>query len=359
MPGIDLKQAFTTSRLAAVGSCDERYQQLCEADSSFARFLSSFTNFFGERIHPSLVLRADPGEKPLVGDLIHFRDAFAIPLLIRAWRDVWQGAQSRGPLFSDHFDFHPAFLGIGATEMLVHTPAYRDLRLEPDKFKGQPSPAIDARDVSQRGDSLLLQGLLALLDIGELPEDEAEFKERVQTSLRFAMVALRAPSSSFLETWDWAVSLSMWVSAFELLCHPRFGDRVEFSDVSDAIKLVPWFSPELTDMTHESATQPGKLTTLPVQTYGRLYTLRNHCLHGSRSFQERLEASTDATNASRGMLQVQIPVLYRSLLLSILTGHGFGRFPSDSGYKEEEILERFEQRDFELPLFKRSARENE
>ena len=65
IPGIDLEQPVSVTRLMAVGSAHELYQALCRTHPTFGIFLAAFRNFFGEPIRPSLVLRVDPGEKPL------------------------------------------------------------------------------------------------------------------------------------------------------------------------------------------------------------------------------------------------------------------------------------------------------
>ena len=139
--------------------------------------------------------------------------------------------------------------------------------------------------------------------------------------------------------------VSMWVSALETLSHPGEGEDVTFRHVSERIKATPWRAPELREPRHKPVDERFKeLTTLPVRIYGRIFKLRNDCLHGVRHFGDGgIEADRES---SWGLLQIQAPVLYRSVLLASLANAGFGRGWMD----ENDPLAAWTQREFEDPL---------
>jgi hypothetical protein len=126
------------------------------------------------------------------------------------------------------------------------------------------------------------------------------------------------------------------VSAFESLAHPEFQD-VTFSDVSAIIKSVPWASKRLrrTAYVAVGTKVARKYTTLPVQTYGRLFQTRNNYLHGGQFPKRQYEYQQ---RKSRIPLQFQVPALYRCVLLNELTSKSFGTYDGIAYGREYEDL---------------------
>ncbi|MBK9374885.1 MAG: hypothetical protein IPN03_14455 [Holophagales bacterium] len=339
--------AVESKTLVALGSRDARYQALRANEPGLGAFLDRFGTMFGERVTPTLIARFEAGSRPTAEEVISFRNAIALPVLLKAWADLSRSRQNAGALFAEYFEIHPAMTSSDGQSVVVNAEAYRDLRFGLGGFHGQAPAAIDPRHVKATFDPLLRTALVALLDAESLSEEPERFRQRVLTSMKFAMRAMRAPSDSLSDTSDWAAMVSMWVSAFEALSHPGGDAKVDFPEVSSRIKKTPWISQELTDLKHQAINRkPGELTTLPVQTYGRIYKLRNDCLHGVRHFQSGgLEEDQDA---AWGQLQIQAPVLYRSVLLSSLADAGHCEGWEDSG----DPLTGWRQREFEAPLFK-------
>lgn len=108
LPGIHLSEAVESKTLVALGSKDDRYQTLCAGDSHLAAFLERFTSMVGERVTPSAIARREPGEIPTAEAVINFRNAVAVPVLLKAWADLSRNDQNPGALFAEYFEVHPA-----------------------------------------------------------------------------------------------------------------------------------------------------------------------------------------------------------------------------------------------------------
>lgn len=347
LPGIDIPEAVESKALVALGSRDDRYGVLRADDPLLNDFLDRFTTMFGEVVRPTLIARRDPGGRPTAEEIINFRNAVALPVLLKAWADLSKNDQNPGALFAEYFEVHPAMPASDGQNVIVNAAGYRDLRFGLGQFRGQAPAAVDPRHVKGTADPSLLGSLVALLDAEVSDERGGRFRQRALNSMKFAMRAMRAPSMSLSDVSDWATMVSMWVSALEALSHPGDEGRVGFSHVSERIRATPWRTPELHERRHEAVDEKFKdLTTLPVQIYGRVFKLRNDCLHGVRHFGEGgVEADREA---NWGLLQIQAPVLYRSVLLAALAEAGFG-----GGWKDDDDpLFDWRQREFEEPLLK-------
>lgn len=347
LPGINIPEAVESKRLVALGSKDERYKALRDGDSHLGAFLDRFSTMFGEVVRPTLIARRGPGGPPTAEEVINFRNVMALPVLLKAWADLSRNDQNPGALFAEYFEVHPAMPASDGRSVVVNAAGYRDLRFGMGDFNGQASAAIDPRQVRANADPLLRAALVALLDTESLSQEPERFRQRVLASMKFAMRAMRAPATSLSDASDWATMVSLWVSAFETLSHPGGDAEVRFSDVSSRIKATPWRSTELTESRHQGIDRkPGELTTLPVQIYGRIFKLRNDCLHGVRHFVDGgIEVKRES---SWGVLQTQAPVLYRSVLLAALVEAGYG-----AGWKsDDDPLSFWMQGEFEEPLFR-------
>jgi hypothetical protein len=357
LPGVELDGPVEGGRLVAVGPDDRRYAEV-SANPHVKQFLSAFVTPFGEALSPSLIIRR-LASKPKADDIASFRDVIALPRVIEArvshWRSTRAATSERsGAVWSDYFDLYPAMVTSDGM-ISIRTGAMSDLRFQESahKFRGQVAPALfDARGMRSPTDKTLEDALLEAWRSQPTKGDKARarFRRRLFRSTAFAVHALRVSSvvAGRSETATW---LSLFVAAFETLVHPD-SRKVVYTDVTEAIKAIRWKSSDLRSKNARVRYigKGGKVvygrSTRPVQIYQRLYRLRNQWLHGDELRTDRLERRC---HAKWGSLEIQIPVLYRHLVLSQLLSHGLVAPPKPLS-SSAEIIQAMTQNNFEKPL---------
>lgn len=325
IPAIRLAHLVESGSTVALPSSDPNYQRIVQETTGLQKFLHSFTSSFGTPLEPTIIVR-HPTAKPMTAvDLASFRNLIALSAIVKAKRDTWRSHQRPvGALCSDLFDIPPVNLARNGEEVSIVT-AYEQGIHRLDKFRGQPSPGVVySEHYKAEFDDQMLTALLALWSDSGAKGEMRRFRLKVLRSLELAYLALRAPFSNFGSIQDHGVMLSLWVSVFETLAHPGT-QKVGFCHVATVIKSVPWATERLRRRRYRPIDKRQcSLTTLPVQIYGRLYKARNHYLHGDSLPENGIEL---CRRKSWGQLSVQVPLLFRSIVLHLLCKHGYGTFP--------------------------------
>lgn len=57
MPLVRLSKAVDFGDIAVVSSDDNRYKILVESDANLETYLSSFSNPFGQKLHPAIIIK--------------------------------------------------------------------------------------------------------------------------------------------------------------------------------------------------------------------------------------------------------------------------------------------------------------
>lgn len=319
IPSIDIPGHISIDDLILLGSKDDRYQELKNSNSFLSKYLDSFRAPFGTKINPSIVVRDKTLPRVDADRLTAFRNAIAVSSVIYSMMKSYLYNTPTGCTCTDLFDFHPVSVSSDGDDFSVrtaHTIGFDD-RIE--DFKGQTTLAVAYPEtVRPSFDEEFMMTLLNLIEKRSHRIKEKEFRNRVMRALDMAYYALRSPFVNLGNKTDFGVSISLWVSAFEILANPYTKD-VHFKDVSTLIKQVPWENAKLRRKNYTAIAYNGK-TTLPVQIYGRLYHTRNMYLHGNiipkGSFEFRRRKRW-------GNLLFQVPVLFRCVLMYLLQTNGF------------------------------------
>ena len=369
MPAVSLPRAVDAGNTAVVPFADARYQELIAAEPHVNRFLGSFRTAFGHQLQPAIVIRERGAEKIQAEDLAALRNMIALAAVIRARteRSVHRfGGQ--GPVYADLFELYPVNLAVDGRTVMVQTGAEFGMDDALERFQGQPHPAyIYPQNVTPDFDDVLLGALMGLWQSRPAGEDEDRFRRRVFRSLETAYHALASPFLNLGSTYDHALRLALWVSAFEILT-----DRGDREGVERLILAVTWAHPELGRDLVSSVRQPPNdaPVTRPIQTCQRLYKVRNESLHGDAisahlvghrlGQQEEDPIDTEVLGPDEwNHLAVAVPTLYRAVMLELLTQKGFYTRPADPGLDDPDayasyIENRLDSEHYEKPLRYRS-----
>ena len=315
IPSIDISGHISIDDFILLGSKDERYQELKNSNSFLSKYLDSFRSPFGAKINPSIVVRDKTLPKANADSLTAFRNAIAVSSVI--YSIVYN--THTGCTCTDLFDFHPISVSSDGNDFSIRTPHTIGIDDRIKDFKGQATLAVPYPEmVRPLFDEEFMMTLLNLLERKPRRIKEKEFQNRVIRALDMAYYALRSPFANLGNKTDFGVSVSLWVSAFEILANP-YKKNVNFKYVRTLIKQVPWKNARLRRKNYTAIAYKGK-TTLPVQIYGRLYYTRNMYLHGNiipkGSFEFRRRKNW-------GNLLFQVPVLFRCVLIHLLQTNGF------------------------------------
>ena len=343
LPNIALQEPIEGGLAALVPRHDPRVKALCREHPNFRKFLAKFTDAFGEKLHPAvLIVRTDAPQSIFnIDALASFRDAIALSVVPRSRAFQITHGVNHGINFSNMFWFYPWMLDKNNEDLIASTPGLLGVH-EVAAFRGQSSPEIPGRMLSAADiDGPLLAALLARWRhryAGRKPEwpDRALFR-----SLNMANQAAQLPAGSDTTFYDVGRSIALWVSAFEILAHPGTG-KSNLWAVYDLFDGVEW-QYRLSGFRRYKAYEAGRkgMGHRPVACwlYGEIYQARNDFLHGNPVAASRLTVKA----ANRSLFQYTAP-LYRMALTGFLPLRWSEPFPStdDAEALGKNIAERID-----------------
>jgi hypothetical protein len=299
--------------MAIVPIEDERIKPYETEHPQFRRFLRKFTDPFGARVSPGvLLIKSDAAQTfRSIEAASSFRDLLALSVipLQRA-----RGIVTDGPhhiQYSDYFDFYPWVYHEGHKHLVCDTPAQLSLH-EVRVFRGQTSAILSPVDFDHTDvDRPILNALLQRWRTRygtRRPQwsDQALFR-----SLNMAAAASKMPAGADLTTFSIGRSIALWVSAFEILNHPGQG-KVGLWDVYGRLGAVPWRHKKLKARRYKPKSSKAK-RNLACWIYGEIYRIRNDFLHGNP-----VDQSSLIVKRSRRNLFSYAGILYRMALSGFL-----------------------------------------
>ncbi len=283
LPNISVYEAIDGEVIALVPPTDPRIQTYCVTHSAFTTFLSRFTDAFRVPIDPAvLIVREDALAK--IGHfeaLASFRDLLALSVIPygRAMSVVYPN--SWRVRYSTSFWLYPWMLAKDGEDIVARTLAMTALHTV-HEFHGQSSPELPHMCLSDL-DSPLLESLLLRWERTYLGKRQRWVDRALFRSLNMAMQAAQLPDVTL---YDLGRSAALWVSAFEILAHPRTEDT-GLRSVYSLFEKVAYQDRNVRRSQYcayagrRKSKGPVVRRPLPCWLYGRLYEARNKFLHGS------------------------------------------------------------------------------
>lgn len=316
LPNIPLDAAIGCNLAVLAPAHDERVTALKRAHPNFRAFLRRFTDNFGEKFEPCVLLlhASAPESFRHVSPIASFRDAVAIAAISHARAHQLSHPHGMRVLFGEAFAIYPWMLDRDFEDIIGSTPALLGTHLV-SSFKGQSSPSVFRTNLNPSAvDQPLLDALLICWR-RRYEAAEPEWKDiALMRSLNMAYQASLLPAGTEATFYDVGRILSLWVSAFEILVHPGGNGIANRDKVFDLIEQAPWLIRASRDLAHD--TGPAKKLvkrTLASWLYQKLNDSRNDFLHGNPVERESLVLEIP----QRGIFEYAAP-LYRIALTAFL-----------------------------------------
>lgn len=285
LPNLTGDNAIEGDVIAFVPSDDSRVVRFGIAHPKFKEFLSRFTDAFGVGLTPFVLIVRDD-VIPKIADvqaLSSFRDLAAVCAVPygRAMASIYPNGGHRLS-YANSFLLYPWMLGRDNEYLVANTPALHGGHVV-DQFHGQSSPEIpekELRDVDRPlFEALFRHWKRHYLGKRRLWSDRALFR-----SLNMATNAAQLPGSIDTTLYDLGRMTGLWVSAFEILAHPRTGAS-GLQTVYPLLERVAYLNPKMSRKRYIAhmgrAKKPWPRRPLTCWLYGELYKARNDFLHGN------------------------------------------------------------------------------
>lgn len=325
IPNIVLNRAIENEYIAIVPHDDERVTEITEKSPSEKALVNGFEDQFKKKINPSLLIVNDdaPAFIKEVDTLVGFRNIFALTTIIKNHIDSLNGCPGTHILYSDCFDFYPIAPTKDMDGYIIHSPAVNGLIENcEERFRGQSAPGIGAPFNLRCEPDPKLFVLLENMWKRRYIKRRFEWKTRALfRSLEMAYQATTMPIENYSTIYDYGVRVSMWVSAFEILSHPRKG-KANLETVIKILGDYHWYNRKVSKRQYKFKYrgQTSKIN-LVQKLYNELYEARNDFLHGNDVNLQSLfpfRKINQPGNKNRPHLNIFTPLLYNVALLSYL-----------------------------------------
>jgi hypothetical protein len=313
IPHIGFAKPIEHNPFAIVPHDDPRLVALAKTSIAIDRLLNRFTDQFGENIQPSaLVMAPDYSKKVDYYAVASFRNCIAICGIVDAWVRNLTGGNAGYPSWSDYFDFYP-FTTNSDGDLAAKSVASTELN-RPDDFRGQKTPYLPALSARAAGvDNEILDRLWGRWDRVFWKDKQDRSTRALFRSLEVAYQAMRVPAagSRYPTIHEFGVGIALWVSAIEILAHPRQGNA-NLGEVLNLLDKATWSGKEASAKRYRVRYR-GVVRKVPYvsKLYDELYRARNDYLHGNPVTVRSLFAAGKPSGPT--LLHIA-PLIYRAAL---------------------------------------------
>lgn len=315
LPNVPLDQAVDCEIAAIAPAHDPRVKALKRAHPTFKQFLNRFSDNFGEKFEPAvLLLDADaPPSFRTVAALGSFRDTIALSAITHGRAMELRYPRGHRVLFGEAFAIYPWMLDRHYKDVIGSTPAILGTHMV-SSFRGQSSPTIFRTPLAASDiDEPLLSALLARWRRRYGAHEPAWEDVALMRSLNMAYQASLLPAGTDTTFYDVGRIVSLWVSAFETLVHPGGSGQADRKKVFELIERTRWAIPASGQLAHDTGGKTKVKRTLASWLVETLYVCRNDFLHGNPVDRSTLLLATP----QRTIFEYAAP-LYRIALTAFL-----------------------------------------
>jgi hypothetical protein len=283
LPNIPLQAAIGCDIAALAPAHDPRVTAIKRAQPMFRRFLNRFSDNFGQKFEPSVLLVRATAPPAFfdISALASFRDVIAIATTTYGRALELRHRRRHRVMFGEAFAIYPWMLDRHYEDVIGSTPAILGTH-EVASFKGQSSPAIFRTPIDEGDiDQPLLIALMMRWTRRYEAAEPAWADVVIMRSLNMAYNASLLPAGTDTTFYDVGRVVSLWISAFEILVHPGGNGRANRDKVFELIEKTPWAFPASAALAHDTGGKTKVKRTLASWIYQALYDCRNDFLHGN------------------------------------------------------------------------------
>lgn len=313
LPNLYTRKTVEGEVVALTPPGDVRVKAFSAEHPMLGKFLSRFTDTFRVPLEPVVpIVREDIVAKftDTQGALLSFRDLVTLCVVPYARSNVLVYGRSDRINYANSFWLHPWM--IDNDTLAASTPAFAGVHVV-EEFHGQSSPELPLMQLDEL-DEPLFAALLARWKRHYLGKRQRWQDRALFRSLNMACQAAQLPAGKGPTLYDLGRVAALWVSAFEILAHPRVeGSGLRY--VYPLFEKVFYCDRKVRGRKYVAymgrAKKPWPRRTVPCWLYGRLYQGRNAFLHGNPVSPKTLQP---------GDLKVSLFWLAPSLYRLALTG---------------------------------------
>lgn len=318
LPEIQVRQA-TGNDLISIAPYDDPRVKECISSSPYAKALAeNFKDQFGRPTTPSFLIAVDtiPDRLRDIEAIVGFRNAFALSVIAKGHEHSLSNQFVAYPLYSDYFQLYPITVGKDNDCFLTHSPALLGFDNEYKKFRGQTNPSLAGqRGMFTDNDASLFSLILRAWERRFVKGRTEWSTTALFRSLEMAYRASAMPFANHATVNDYGTSASLWVSALEILSHPRKG-KADLSTVLNLLGQFQWNDNSVKRRSYKVryGGQEHRVN-LAQRLYKELYDTRNEFLHGNPISTNRLHPFR--RKGKPGITRFA-PLLYKVALLCYL-----------------------------------------
>lgn len=313
LPNIKVRDPIETDNAILIARNDPRCQSLEETYPNFRKFMN-FTDNFGRCIEPSLFMLSSEGPNKQFPSTwgASFRDIISISMVSYSYSLAARFPGSQRKIWSDYLEIYPWMIDKNFENVIGQTHAFLGLD-EVDDFKGVSSPFTFQSELTVNDYDTALAGVLFRKWKQHFIEDDNNWElTSLFRSLNMAFHASKLPGGREVNIFDIGRTLSLWISAFEILAHPGRDGKVGKKEVFTMLEKASWLQAENT-VAHFNITDGGKPLNVigPCWLYNEILKARNNFLHGN-------PVTRDSLKVGDNFLPTLAAPLFRMALTSSL-----------------------------------------
>ena len=318
MPNLQICHSFENDKIAIVMDKDLRVQTICTSNKYWKHLVNNFEDQFRKKVKPGLLLiREDATSNICEEAIIGFRNIFAISCIVKAHEHSMTSTLCINTLYSDNFDFYPISVGKNNDCFITSSPDILKYDDEYRKFRGQTSPNLASSPFRFADpDKQLISLLKKSWNRHYIKKGSQGWKmTSLFRSLEIAYQASMLPFKNQSTIYDFGSSASLWVSALEVLSHPRNG-HANLDKVLSLLGKYDWKNKDLKAKRYKVVFRRKiSRVNLVQKLYKELYDTRNDFLHGNPV---RLSRLFPFNNKNVPYITRFAPLIYKVGLLSYL-----------------------------------------
>ena len=228
LPNMSLREPVGNDYIAILPHDDLVIRRICCSSPTAKVLIEGFEDQFRRKAYPAILVihSAAPDTVRDIEAIVGYRNAFALSTIIKAYEHRLVNTFVAFPLYSDYFDLYPITISRDGNAFITSSPSVLGYDDETDKFRGQTSPNLaGSESFSATPDNSIFKLLEKAWERRFVKARFGEWPTRALfRSLEMAYQASSLPVKNHSTIYDYGANASLWVSAFEILSHPRNGN---------------------------------------------------------------------------------------------------------------------------------------